>query len=128
MSVRKLMLLAAFALLLTACGDAGMGNPTAKNILKENPEADIVRVGSFVYTASEKPAAEMTNLEKGINIGKVKKTTDSPYFFHDFYASRLEKGSKIYSTDKHGSREDTLYILVIEEDGELYEYYTLLEG
>ncbi|WP_156028887.1 hypothetical protein [Sporosarcina sp. D27] len=114
--------------LLMGCTATSTGNPTAKDILKEDKEADIIKVGSLIYTKNNNPvtesAYERPNLYK---IGDIKKQTTRELFFQDFYASQLPKGTEVFSTEEY-SHGRTPYVLIVESSDEYFEYHALIEG
>lgn len=114
--------------LLMGCTAASTGNPSAKDILKEDKEADIIKVGSLIYTKSYNPvtesAYERSNLYK---IGEIKKQTTSKLFFQDFYASQLPKGTEVFSTEEYNYGKAP-YVLIVESSDEYIEYHALIEG
>lgn len=114
--------------LLVGCTASSTGNPTAKDILKEDKEADIIKVGSLIYTKNYNPvtesAYERSNLYK---IGEIKKQTTRKLFFQDFYVSQLPKGTEVFSTEEYNHGR-TPYILIVESSDEYIEYHALIEG
>lgn len=113
-----------FLLILTGCSSAIPGNPTAKTILKEDPEADIFQYNQLIYiNATDKVSVKNDNFIKEEKIGEIKKMTTSSAFFKDFYATKLPVGTEIFATNDH----DT-YTIIVEIDGEQILYTALVEG
>jgi hypothetical protein len=116
-----------FSLAFTGCGMADGGKVTARDVLKQSDDADIIQYEGFVYN-------NVTNLEwfqdgkevtfsKEHLLGEVKKQTTNSWLFNDFSATKLPKGTKIYS-----NTEGVKGFLFVEFEGvELY-YMQLLEG
>ncbi|VDG96774.1 Uncharacterised protein [Lysinibacillus sphaericus] len=129
MKLLKLMVITGILfvlLVLAGCSGSHSGNSTAKDILKDDNTADIIQVGDLVYSkGSPQSASEPI---KGMKIGEIKKRTTSTLFFQSFYASQLLEGTEVFFSNGDYNREDTIYILVVELDGELIEYHALLEG
>lgn len=126
MKLLQFMVITGILVVLAGCSGLDSGNPTAKDILKEDNSADIIQVGDLVYSKGSPQSA--SELIKGMKIGEIKKRTTSTLFFQNFYASQLPEGTEVFSSNGDYNREDTIYILVVELDGELIEYHALLEG
>ncbi|MFS0861884.1 hypothetical protein [Fredinandcohnia sp. 179-A 10B2 NHS] len=113
----------AIILFLSACYADGE-RVTVRSVLKTNPEADILQLDNGkVYSNMSKLEwfQDMKkNFSKGEEIGEVKKQTTSHFWFKDFYATKLPKGTKVYSTNSLG------VVIVIYKEEELY-YMELLE-
>src|SRR5690625_5743968 len=76
----------------------GYGNPTAKEILNDDSDADIIKVDDVIYLkADNKPDGDYS---KGEEIGEIKKKTANKWWFRNLYASKLDKGTKVYSIDE----------------------------
>ena len=113
-----------FLLVLTGCSSVVPNNPTAKTILKENAQADILQIDHLIYIkATDQEFLEKNNFIKGDKIGEIKKTTTSTLFFKDFCATKLPVGSEIFATNDH----DT-YTIIVEIDGKQIVYTALVEG
>ncbi|MGE7675544.1 hypothetical protein ACQKMV_18470 [Lysinibacillus sp. NPDC094403] len=113
-----------FLLVLTGCSSVIPDNPTAKTILKEDAQADILQLDQLIYIkVADQESLKKGNFIKEDNIGKIKKTTTSTLFFKDFYATKLPVGSEIYATNDH----DT-YTIIVEIDGKQILYKALVEG
>ncbi|MGE7695301.1 hypothetical protein ACQKNC_14475 [Lysinibacillus sp. NPDC094177] len=112
-----------FLLLLTGCSSVIPDNPTAKTILKEDAQADILQLDQLIYIkVADQESLKKGNFIKEENIGKIKKTTTS-LFFKDFYATKLPVGSEIFATNDH----DT-YTIIVEIDGKQILYKALVES
>ncbi|KOP72718.1 hypothetical protein AMS59_17595 [Lysinibacillus sp. FJAT-14745] len=113
-----------FLLVLTGCSSVIPDNPTAKTILKEDAQADILQFDHLIYIkAADQESLIKNNFIRGDKIGVIKKTTTSTLFFKDFYATKLPIGSEIFATNNH----DT-YTIIVEIDGKQILYKALLEG
>ena len=113
--------------LLTACSDGTIGNPTAKEILRDEPDADILQYEGLIYQkiVDDNFLPNIKDLVKYEELGEIKKTKDSYWGFNDLNASKLPVGTKVFSTNEG---EETNYHLIIELDGEDIHYFVLLEG
>lgn len=115
-------------LFLGGCGVADGGKVTAKDVLKQNPDADILQFDGFVYsnmTEVEWFKEDKDKYKKQSLLGEIKKQTTKSSSFLDFTATKLPVGTKVYSNKLDENRPG---ILIVEyEDKELY-YMELLEG
>ncbi|TYS69623.1 hypothetical protein FZC76_05140 [Sutcliffiella horikoshii] len=101
---------------------------TARDVLKQNKDADIIEYDGKIFS-------NVTNLDwfendrenisfsKDNYIGKIQKQTTSSLLFDDLSATKLPKGTKVYSIDEEGSG-----LLLVEFQGEKLYYMELLEG
>ncbi|MFB7156257.1 hypothetical protein [Lysinibacillus sp. NPDC056232] len=113
-----------FLLVLTGCSSVIPGNPTAKTILKENAQADILQIDELIYIkAADQESLKKDAFIKEDKIGEIKKTTTSTLFFKDFCATKLPVGSEIFATNDH----DT-YTIIVEIEGKQLLYTALVEG
>ena len=112
-----------FLLVLTGCTSAIPDNPTAKSILKENPQVDILQYNQLIYTNVTKPEFIQDNFIKSDKLGEIKKMTSSSLFFKDFYATKLPIGTEIFATNEHNT-----YSIIVELDDEQRIYKVLIEG
>lgn len=104
---------------LVGCS-TGTHNPTAKELLKEHPDIDILQYQDIIYSKTEMNKFEAV---KGDLLGEIKKRKNTGSFYKDFYASKLDKGTKIFAVG-----DDNTFMLIAEVDGELIYYKALLEG
>ncbi|TYS67741.1 hypothetical protein FZC76_14350 [Sutcliffiella horikoshii] len=114
-------------LLLIACKDANVDNPTAKEILSENRDADIIQLDGLIYSRNIDENRE-SDFVRGDKIGEILEQTTKAWWFRDLYASKLPKGTEIFSTEKEYIQEDAPMVILVEIDGELMEYHVLVEG
>ena len=122
-----LLLLLGLFLSLTGCGVPG--NPTAKDILDDYPEADIIKLDDLIYLKTTNPESEPSDgYSKGAKIGEIKKTTTNALLFGNLNASKLPKGTEVFSTDEDYQSGDPVFTILVEIDGELIAYHVLLEG
>ncbi|GAQ19861.1 AP-4 complex subunit beta-1-like [Oceanobacillus picturae] len=105
-------------------------NPTAKEVLSNNPNADIFQLDNVVYSnASDREWINAKVYTKGEFIGEVKKRTTKTWWYQNFYASQLPAGTKIYSRDEEGYQEgDAPGMVLVEYNNELLVYQALIEG
>lgn len=114
--------------LLTGCSADG-GKVTARDVLKQNDNADILKFDGFIYS-------NVTNLEwfeknknkdqhqKGKKVGEIKKVTTSSWFFTNLSATKLPEGTALYDTNDG----ETGVIFVEMDNGDELYYMQLLEG
>jgi len=114
--------------LLIGCGHSADGGiVTARDVLKTDKNADILKFGGRIYS-------NVTHLEwfiekeldyiTGEKIGEIKKVTSVSLFFTNYSATKLVKGTALYEINGG----DNGYILVELENGEILYYMELLEG
>ncbi|RCW63356.1 hypothetical protein [Saliterribacillus persicus] len=124
-----LFLLAIASLIFVAsCGVADGGKVTAKDVLKQNNDADIIQFDGFIFNNVTnldwfKDDKEEISFSKEHFIGEIKKQTTSVFGFSDLNATKLPKGTKVYSVD-----EKDKGMLFVEYEGEILYYMKLLEG
>jgi hypothetical protein len=112
--------------LLAGCSADG-GKVTARDVLKRNEDADVLKYNGFMYnnvTDLEWFEEMKSNIQKGKEIGEIKKVTTSSLFFTEFSATKLPKGTILYDT---GDGKTGIIIVETEDDETLY-YMQLLEG
>ncbi|MFD2043825.1 hypothetical protein ACFSTA_07005 [Ornithinibacillus salinisoli] len=108
----------------------GLGNPTAKEILNGNPNADILKLDGLIYSnASDLEWIKSKEYTKGDKIGEIKKQTTNTLWYRNFYASKLPKGTIIYDTnDREYTKGDAPMLIIIEHNNEILIYRSLVEG
>ncbi|MGB3260975.1 hypothetical protein [Paenisporosarcina sp.] len=114
--------------ILSSCGVADDGKITAKDVIKQNSEADIIQLNGFIYsnmTELEWFQERKEKLTKHTLLGETKKQSTSRFGFKDWTATKLQEGTKIYSASENGSELD---ILIVEYDDKVFYYMKLLEG
>jgi hypothetical protein len=113
-------------MLLAGCS-SDVGKVTARDVLIENENADVLKYNGFMYsnvTELEWFEEKKSNVQKGKKIGEIKRVTTSSLFFTEFSATMLPKGTTLYDTNDG----ETGIILVESENGETLFYMQLLEG
>jgi hypothetical protein len=101
-----------------------IGNPTAEDILAENPDADIFMVNDVIYKNAEK--IEWINeqeLTLDNEVAEITKQTTDSEKFENGTATKLPVGTKIYELV---AQTGDVYGVVI--DGEEIYYLGLREG
>ena len=114
--------------ILSSCGVADGGKVTAKDVIKQNSEADIIQLNGFIYsnmTELEWFQERKEKLTKHTLLGETQKQSTSRFGFKDWTATKLQVGTKIYSASENGSELD---ILIVEYDDKVFYYMKLLEG
>ncbi|NKE03936.1 hypothetical protein [Mesobacillus selenatarsenatis] len=113
-------------LLLAGCSADG-GKVTARDVLKQNQDADILKYDGLIYsnvTKLEWFQEKKNQIQKGEEIGKIKKVTTASLFFTNFSATKLPKGTLLYDTND--GYKGMIYVET--EDGDALYYMSLLEG
>ncbi|MFJ7935467.1 hypothetical protein [Sporosarcina sp. NPDC096371] len=114
-------------LFLTGCGSRG--NPTAKEIIKGNSDADMIQIDEIIFSRTANSYGESENgYIKGGKIGEIKKKSKNTLWYRNFYASKLPKGTEVFSIDEEYETGDKFYVILVDIDGELMEYHALIEG
>jgi len=122
--MRNMLICNLLILLLVGCTPAINTNPTAKSILKEHSQADILQYNNLIYiNATSLGSMQQFEYTKCEKIGEIIKTTNSSKNFKDFYATKLESGTKIFSTN-----DNNTYTIIAEINGQHIIYTVLLEG
>ncbi|WHX28080.1 hypothetical protein QNH47_09605 [Virgibacillus halodenitrificans] len=118
--------------ILTACdkyneentNEKAEDNPTPKEILADDENADIFFMDGTVYTNAENIEwVKKEDLTIGKEIGVIKNQTDNSEEFENFTASKLPIGTEIYEPqNKSGS------IYIVKLNNEEIPYLGLVEG
>ncbi|MBR7553469.1 hypothetical protein ACFFJI_12165 [Allobacillus sp. GCM10007491] len=107
----------------------GFGNPTAREILDDNPDADIIKLDNLIYVKNkQEDISSKYNIEHGEFIGEIKKRSTNKWWFRNLYASKLPKGTKLYTTDDQYEKGDAPFIILVEYNDEVLVYDALVEG
>ncbi|WIF99287.1 MULTISPECIES: hypothetical protein [Pontibacillus] len=114
--------------LLASCGVADGGRVTARDVLKQDKDADILKYNGRIFsnvTSLEWFEDDKQNVpfSKDHYVAEVKNQTKSIRRFSDLSATKLPKGTKVYSAAKNEEG-----ILLVEYEGEELYYMELLEG
>ncbi|KOS61816.1 hypothetical protein FJQ98_08845 [Lysinibacillus agricola] len=122
--MRKILICNLLILVLVGCAPAINTNPTATSILKEHSQVDILQYNNLIYiNATSLESIKKLEFTKSEKIGEVVKTTNSSKKFKDFYATKLESGTEIFSTN-----DNNTYTIIAESNGQQILYTVLLEG
>ncbi|CAM3818073.1 hypothetical protein [Mesobacillus thioparans] len=111
---------------LTGCSGDG-GKVTARDVLKHNDNADILKFDGFIYsnvTDLEWFEENKDRHQKGKKIGEIKKVTTSSLFFANFSSTKLPRGTVLFDTN---DGETGIIFVEMDNEHELY-YMQLLEG
>lgn len=101
-----------------------IGNPTAEEVLAENPDADIFMFNNVIYTNAEKiDWVNEQELTLGNEVAEITKQTTDSEKFENGTATKLPVGTKIYEP---AAQTGDVYGVVI--DGEEIYYFGLREG
>lgn len=125
-SFYPILLIVMSLLVITGCGVADGGKVTAKEVLKQNPEADILQYNGFIYNNVTHLEWFEQEIEKHIKhnlVGEIKKQSTNSFRFKDFSSSKLPIGTKIYSTN-----ENELGIIIVEYEGKDLYYMQLIKS
>lgn len=130
---KTLLFLFSLLILLTGCSTShssqpqrqtqNIGNPTAEEILKNNPEADLLQLRFIVYLKAEDNSwVQQEKLGSLQDVGEIRSTYDGSEPFENEMATKLVAGTKIYEA-AHSS-----LIIVIDDNGKEIRYLPLIEG
>ena len=114
---KTLLLSLVFCLALAGCSTGSPTNPTAKSVLKDDAQADILQYEGLIYQQVSDLDITFT---KGEILGEIKKTTTRWLGFKNLYATQLAVGTELFSTN-------TQY-MIAEVDGKQIPYIALIEG
>lgn len=108
--------------MLTGCIIQTTHNPTAKETLAQNPNADIFQHKGIIYTnASNIEWVRQTELTIGERVGTIKKQYTDGLTFGNEMATKLPVGAEIFDG---GGRS----ILIVKLEGKEIRYLGMLEG
>ncbi len=128
--MKKVALLCAFSIItvwtLAACSNEvemqhTSEKPTALDVLGEDSTADIFQLNDTIYKGDVK-WAEKTKVTKKKKVGEIKKMSSDKNDFDNGTATKLSKGTVIYSTKERKE------ILLVSFKGKLKKYVALGEG
>ncbi len=128
--MKKVALLCAFSIItvwtLAACSNEvemqhTSEKPTALDVLGEDSTADIFQLNDTIYESDVK-WAEKTKVTKKKKVGEIKKMSSDKNDFDNGTATKLSKGTVIYSTKERKE------ILLVSFKGKLKKYVALGEG
>ncbi len=122
--MRKILICNLLILVLVGCTPAINTTPTAKSILTEHTQADILQYNNLIYiNTTSLESMKQLEYTKCEIIGEIIKTTNSSKNFNDFYATKLESGTKIFSTN-----DNNIDTIIADLNGQYILYTVLLEG
>lgn len=99
-------------------------NPTAKEVLKQTPDADIFQFDGIVYqNASEIDWVRELQPVAGAKVGAITKTYRNGSAFRDGTATKLPAGTDIYASEPHVGP-----LLIVRQGGRDIPYAGLIEG
>ncbi|MFC4404789.1 hypothetical protein [Gracilibacillus xinjiangensis] len=107
-----------------------VNNPSAKEILEGNPDADIIQMGGLVYSnaAEEEWLVEM-EYQLGEQINEIRKQTKQTWFYRNMFATRLPNGTPIYVPKGIEYNEnEPPNIILAKIDEKIMVYKLLVEG
>lgn len=122
--MRNIIISLLLMIFLTGCSQS-LGNPTARDIIKDNGNADIFQWNDgLVYSnASNIVSVQELGLSKGEELGEITRQTSNKWLFKDGAATQLPVGTKVYKAN-----DDDTYMLIIELEDEEIVYHALIEG
>lgn len=117
-------------MLIAGCGVADDGKITAREVLKQNSDADMLMYKGGIY--SNMTEVEWFELKKDQYIkynliGEIEKQSTNSIGFNDMTATKLPVGTKVHSS-REVDNDKELGILIVEFEGEYLYYMQLLEG
>lgn len=98
-------------------------NPDAKEVLTDNPDADIFQFDGVIYLTGI-DWVEETTLTKDEQVGEIKKQNDKNRDFENKMANKLPVGAKIFSTKEDIGGPS----LIVESEDETLKHYGNVEG
>ncbi|MEC0229791.1 hypothetical protein [Paenibacillus alba] len=117
----KLLISFLIALLMLAGCNQTTHNPTAKEILVQNPNADVFQHKGIIYTnASNIEWVQQTELTIGEKVGVIKSQYKKGLTFENEMATKLPVGVEIFD----GGRS----ILIVKLEGKEIRYLGMIEG
>lgn len=100
--------------------------PTAREVLNDNSYADIIKLDNYIYIRNKDwklyTLTDPEEYHEGKEIGNIKKTTTNVLWFSNLNATKLKKGTTVYSEDRDYRKGDAPLRITIEEDGEVVFY------
>ncbi|MCT2537676.1 hypothetical protein NC661_11410 [Aquibacillus koreensis] len=107
-----------------------IGNPTAKEILDGNPDADILKLDGLIFSHSDHQEwGNGKEYTRGELIGEINNQTTNAWWFRNLYATKLPKGTKVHMPSEEGyEKGNAPFALVVEYEGQLLIYRSLREG
>ncbi|GLC89119.1 hypothetical protein [Lysinibacillus piscis] len=110
--------------ILVGCSSAVKTNPTARSILADNPQADILQYKDVVYrNVTEEEWLDSSTYIKGEKLGEIAKRTTSTLFFKNCYATKLKAGTSFFATNNN-----SFSMIIVEIGDKQLLYQALLEG
>ncbi|NEW07432.1 hypothetical protein GK047_15615 [Paenibacillus sp. SYP-B3998] len=118
--MRKLCLLfgiLSITFIIASCNSRYIGNPTAKDILTNNKDADIFMLNGIIYrNAEDIKWVNERELTLGEEVGEIKKQTKKSGEFENYTATKLPVGTLIYKPVEKGD----IYIAIVDNKEILY--------
>ncbi|SHM91186.1 hypothetical protein [Gracilibacillus kekensis] len=116
--------------LIASANSSAIGNPTAREVLKANTDADIIQLDGLIYSnVTDNEWIKEQEYLLGDKIGEIKKQTKRKWFYRDYFATILPKGTAIYIRERQEYEKDaTPFIVLVEKDGEILVYQAMVEG
>ncbi|SFM02608.1 hypothetical protein SAMN04487943_106262 [Gracilibacillus orientalis] len=129
----KIYILVSIILLITtlfiSASSSSIENPNARDILRNNPDADIIQLDGLIYQNVTNREWIETDYQMGEQLGEIKKRTDRKWFYRDFFATTLAKGTILYTEkDSNYQKGDFPFTVLVEEDDDILVYQALVEG
>ncbi len=117
-------------LLIVSANSRATENPSAREILNGNADADIIKIEGLIYSnVTDNNWVKEQAYQLGDKIGEIKKQTNRRWFYRDYFASTLPRGTALYirEGDKHEEGEIPSTVLVKKND-EILVYQAMIEG
>jgi hypothetical protein len=125
---RLFYILVALALFtVTGCSNGGettivtIDSIDAEEVLTLDPNADIFQYDGVIYKTNIDWVEELS-LTKDDQIGEIKARNVDNSDFKDEMSNKLPVGAKIFSAKERGD------ILIVESEGEILKYLSIVEG
>ncbi|MYL32525.1 hypothetical protein GLW08_07105 [Pontibacillus yanchengensis] len=127
-SAISLVLIFVFAWFLS--NEDNRGNPTARDIVKNNQDADILKLDGQVYgNGMDLEWVQDKEYEKGQKIGEVRNKTQNSWWFRDRYATKLPEGTALYTTgEEEYEKGNPPFHVLVEYNNKKLIYIAYIEG
>ncbi|WP_058306885.1 hypothetical protein [Gracilibacillus massiliensis] len=116
--------------LIASANSSAIGNPTARDILKANSDADIIQIDGLIYSnVTDNEWIKEQEYLLGDKIGEIRKQTKRKWFYLDYFATILPKRTAVYIKEGQEYEKDAApFTVLVEKDGEILVYQAMVEG
>lgn len=124
----KKIFISCVVFLLVGCSSSADGIVTARDVLKQDPHADILKYKGRVHsnvTILDWFDSHKDQFEKHELLGEIKKQSTNRFWFSNMTATKLPIGTKVYKTSES---ETDFGVLFVYYEGEELFYMMQLGG